>query len=250
MKQKKTIGGSIGLLIGVVIAILALVRGFWKLPLLIGTFAVWGLWLLWTQVLPFRRTLKARNQRERAESFNRSLAQTLLHHVNYRVSACLKAGYPDARWEWMMRDPALFVAQGGTGRIRVYGVPDYEFADVTVDHSGKLSCALVKLASVESAANRPVPPNQQPVDLDAWYEEHGRQTLETLVADLDSRGHNALTVQEDGSICISPKGDDTEVKQGVLADFPGKDLWPRLAELLEREGLAASVQENCIAVTW
>ena len=29
MKQKKTIGGSIGVLIGVVIAILALVRGTW-----------------------------------------------------------------------------------------------------------------------------------------------------------------------------------------------------------------------------
>ena len=140
MKQTKTIWSSIGLLTGVVIANLALVRGPWQLPLLIGTFAVWGLWLLWTQVLPFHRTLQAQRRQERAESFNRSLAQTLLHHVNYRVSACLKAGYPDARWEWMMRDPALFVAQGGTGRIRVYGVPDYEFADVTVDQNGKLSC--------------------------------------------------------------------------------------------------------------
>ena len=40
MKQKKTIGSSIGLLIGVVIAILAFVRGVWQLPLLIGAFAV------------------------------------------------------------------------------------------------------------------------------------------------------------------------------------------------------------------
>lgn len=62
-----------------------------------------------------------------------------------------------------MRNPVLFVAQGGTGRIRVYGVPAYDFADVTVDQSGKLSCSLVKLASAESAANRPTPPNQQPV---------------------------------------------------------------------------------------
>lgn len=131
MKQKKTIGGSIGLLIGVVIAILALVRGTWRLPLLIGTFAVWGLWLLCTHLLPFRRT--GRKQKQQAGDINRQLAQTLLHHINYRVSDCLKASYPDARWEWMMHDPALFVAQGGTGRIRVYGVPDYELADVTVD---------------------------------------------------------------------------------------------------------------------
>ncbi len=242
MKQKKTIGGSIGLLIGVVIAILALVRGTWLVPLLIGTFAVWGLWLLVTQVFP-RETARKPQQ---AEPFNRQLAQTLLHHVNYRVSDCLKAGYPDARWEWMMRDPALFVAQGGTGRIRVTGIPDYEYADVTVDQGGKLTCLLVKMSPVE----KPAPPNQQPVEPQQWYEAQGRQTLGTLVADLDSRGHNALTVQEDGSICISPKGDGTEVKQAVLANFPAKDLWPKLVEILKQEGLAATVQGDCIAVTW
>ena len=242
MKQKKTIGGSIGLLIGVVIAILALVRGTWLGPLLIGTFAVWGLWLLVTQVFP-RQTARKPQQ---AEPFNRQLAQTLLHHVNYRVSDCLKAGYPDARWEWMMRDPALFVAQGGTGRIRVTGIPDYEYADVTVDQGGKLTCLLVKMSPVE----KPAPPNQQPVEPQQWYEAQGRQTLGTLVADLDSRGHNALTVQEDGSICISPKGDGTEVKQAVLANFPAKDLWPKLVEILKQEGLAATVQGDCIAVTW
>lgn len=145
-----------------------------------------------------------------------------------------------------MRDPALFVTQGGTGRIRVYGVPDYELADVTVDQSGKLTCALVKLAPME----KPAPPNQQTADPRQWYEAQGRQALGTLVADLDSRGHNTLTVQEGGSIYISPKGDGTEVKQGILANFPAKDLWPKLAELLEKDGLAATVQDNCIAVTW
>ena len=244
MKEKTTIGGSIGLLIGVVIAILALVRGTWRLPLLIGTFAVWGLWLLCTHLLPFRRT--GRKQKQQAGDINRQLAQTLLHHINYRVSDCLKASYPDARWEWMMHDPALFVAQGGTGRIRVYGVPDYELADVTVDQSGRLTCALVKLAPME----KQVPPNQQPADPQQWYEAHGRKTLEKLVADLDSRGHNALTVQEDGSICICPKADGKEVKQGVLSGLPAKALWPELVKLLEQDGLAAAVQNDCIAVTW
>lgn len=250
MKQRKTIWGSVGLLAGVVIAILALVRGPWLLPLLIGVFVVWGLWLLWTQVLPYRRATPARRQKEQTGNFDRQLAQTLLHHVNYRVSACLKAGYPNARWEWMMRDPALFVAQGGTGRIRVYGVPDYGFADVTVDQNGKLSCALVKLAPVEGAAGQPAPPNQQPGDPQEWYDAQGRQTLEHLVADLNSRGHGGLTLKEDGSVCICPAGDGAEVKQGALANFPAKNLWPALAKLLEQEGLAATVRDNCIAVTW
>lgn len=247
MKQKKTIGGSIGLLIGIVIVILALVRGPWQFPLLIGTFAVWGLWLLFAMLLPSRRT--ARKQRNQAGNFNRQLAQTLLHHVNYRVSACLKAGYPDARWEWMMRDPALFVAQGGTGRIRVSGIPDYEYADVTVDQNGKLSCVLVKMVSVQET-KQPAAPNEQKPDHEVWYEAQGRDALGKLAADLESRGHSALTVHEDGSIFICSGSDGKEVKQGVLSGFPAKAHWPKLAELLERDGLAASVQDNCIAVTW
>ena len=244
MKQKKTIGSSIGLLTGAVIANLALVRGTWQVPLLIGTFAVWGLWLLCTQVFP-RRTA----QQKQAGGYNRQLAQTLLHHVNYRISDCLKAGYPKARWEWMMRDPALFVAQGGTGRIRVSGIPDYEYADVTVDQNGKLSCVLVKMVSVQET-KQPAAPNEQKPDHEVWYEAQGRDTLGQLAADLESRGHNALTVHEDSSIFICSGADGKEVKQGVLSGFPAKAHWPKLAELLKKDGLTASVQDNCIAVTW
>lgn len=244
MKQKKTIGSSIGLLTGAVIANLALVRGTWQVPLLIGTFAVWGLWLLCTQVFP-RRTA----QQKQAGGYNRQLAQTLLHHVNYRISDCLKASYPKARWEWMMRDSALFVAQGGTGRIRVSGIPDYEYADVTVDQNGKLSCVLVKMVSVQET-KQPAAPNEQKPDHEVWYEAQGRDALGKLAADLESRGHSALTVHEDGSIFTCSDADDKEVKQGVLTGFPAKALWPKLTELLERDGLAASVQDNCIAVTW
>lgn len=250
MKNKTTIWSSIGLLVGVVIAILSLVRGFLLLPLLIGTFAVWGLWLLWTQALPFHRDMQAQRQREQMESINCSLAQTLLHHVNYRVSACLKTGYPDARWEWMMHDPALFVVQGGTGRIHVYGIEDYEYADVTVDQSGRLSCALVKMVTVQETREPSASPNQQKPDYERWYEAQGRDTLRKLVSDLNSRGHSALTVQEDGSICILPKADGKEVKQGLLERFPAKASWPKLVKLLEEDGLAATVQDNCIAVTW
>ena len=244
MKQKKTIGSSIGLLTGAVIANLALVRGTWQVPLLIGTFAVWGLWLLCTQVFP-RRTA----QQKQAGGYNRQLAQTLLHHVNYRISDCLKAGYPKARWEWMMRDPALFVAQGGTGRIRVSGIPDYEYADVTVDQNGKLSCVLVKMVSVQET-KQPAAPNEQKPDHEVWYEAQGRDALGKLAADLESRGHSALTVHEDGSIFICSGADGKEVKQGVLSGFPAKAHWPKLAELLKKDGLTASVQDNCIAVTW
>ena len=250
MKQRTSLWGSISILIGVVIAILALARGILMYGLLTAAFAVWGLWVIYTRILPARRTQKVRQQTEPPANVNAALMQTLLHHVNYRVSGCLKAAYPDVRWEWVMRDPASFVAQGGTGRIRVYGIPDYDFADVTLDQSGKLSCSLVKLAPVKDTEQKPVPPNQQTVDPQKWYEAEGRKTLERLVADLDSRGHNGLTLKEDGSICIHPDAGGEEITKGAFPSFPGKVYWTRLAEVLEQEGLAAAVQNDCIAVTW
>ena len=58
-----------------------------------------------------------------------------------------------------MDDPALFAAQGGTGRIRVYGIPDYDYADVTIDQNANLSCTLLKLAPVTGKSPGALPPN-------------------------------------------------------------------------------------------
>ena len=59
-----------------------------------------------------------------------------------------------------LADPARFIAYGGTGRIRVYGIQDYDYADVTLDRQGGLRCSLVKVAPLEAGAA----PNQQPLD--------------------------------------------------------------------------------------
>ena len=57
MKKTSTLlWGSISILIGAVIAVLALVRGKWQLPLLISCFALWGLWLIFALLLPAWRS--------------------------------------------------------------------------------------------------------------------------------------------------------------------------------------------------
>ncbi len=158
MKQKITLGSSISILIGVVIAILALLRGPVQTVLLLVTFALWGLWLMLALLRPaWRANRTYRSREERAareqEAFSGvNLARLLLCHVNYRVSDYLKSAYPNASWEWTMNDPALFIARGGTGRIRVYGIPDYEYADVTLDQRGNLDCSLVQIVPVQGAA--------------------------------------------------------------------------------------------------
>lgn len=75
-----------------------------------------------------------------------------------------------------------------------------------------------------------------------------RSVLEALISDLNSRGHSKLTLRENGDICIE-QGEDA-VSQEHLNNFPQKVYWPRLAEVLESNGLAAEVTAQGIQVSW
>lgn len=147
-----------------------------------------------------------------------------------------------------MSDPALFVAHGGTGRIRVYGVPDYDYADVTLNQQGVLRCSLVKVAPLDGS--QAASPNQQTLDPRVWYEFQGRSILEDIIADLDSRGHSSLTMNENGSIRIQPADGSEEIARDAFPSFPEKVYWPRLVNVLNQEGLTADMQDTGILVSW
>ncbi len=255
MKPNVSLASSTSILIGAVIAILALLRGAPQTVLLLLTFALWGLWVVLTLLRPsWRANRDYRRREERAEKqqntfAGKNLAGLLLCHVNYRVSDYLKRAYPDARWEWMMPDPVLFIVQGGTGRLRVYGVPDYEYADVTLDKNGKLECSMVKVVPVQGSGQG-APSGQSPADPSVWYELEGRGILETLIADLRSRGHSSLTLNEDGSISFQPEAGSLKATKRAFATFPAKVYWPQLADVLAQEGLTTDVQADHIAVSW
>lgn len=254
--------GSVSILIGIVIAILALVRGVWQVTLLITAFAVWGLYLIFILLIPLlrsnrelrRRERRAERGRQALEDANLSVTgvtDRLLRDVSFRISDYLKSAFPNVRWEWAVEFPAEFAVHGGTARIRVYGVPDFDFADVTIDSRMNLTCSLLKVVPVQGqGTEETLPPNQQPVDPQVWYELQGRQVLETLVADLNSRRYNKLYLHEDGSISIQPEEGDTEPVQESFKSFPEKVYWSRLAQVLDQEGLSATVQDNCIQVSW
>ena len=280
MKQSNPMWAGISILTGAVLAIFAFVRGKWMIPLLASAFGIWVLWVFWILGVPvlqkkraqrkldrharkeaavkrkeeaarLKQETAARNTETKAEH-NPEIAQALLRHVNYRISDQLRASYPNARWEWKVTDPAALAVHGGIGRIRLYGVPDYEYADVELERNGKLSCSLVKSLSVLSTppVQPPQPPNRQEVDPRDWYEAHGRDTLEALIADLDSRGHNCLSLKEDGSICVHPVDGGDETVEDTLCDFPDKSGWTKLVKVLEQTGLAATAQADRITVAW
>ncbi|MDY3690985.1 MAG: hypothetical protein SO072_03335 [Dysosmobacter sp.] len=259
------IWGSISLLIGAVIAVLALVRGAWQFWLLLAVFAVWGLWLVLTILLPY---VVSRQRQRKAQQLaevqpppasggtreNDAMEQILLRHVNHRISAYLKSVYPKARWEWREQQPERLILEGGTGRIRIYGVPDYNFADVKLDAQANLQCSLVKIVPLAKGGkpageSGPSSPNEQPVDPRIWFENQGRTVLESLVSDLNSRGHSSLEIDEDGAIHVESADGNTKAHE-PLPSFPEKVYWPQLVNVLESEGYAAEVRENTVAVTW
>lgn len=259
MKKNVALWAGIPILAGVEIAVIAFLHGTkLELPLLLAAAGVWLAWLCFTRVLPAVRASRARKtaekQRRIAATSNtaqvQALLRLLLQHVNHRISDCLRTTYRDARWEWCMRDPAGFAARGGTGRIRVYGIPDYDYADVTLNQNGKLDCALVKVLPLNGAANQPAPSNGQPSGPEAWYETQGRSILESLVADLESRGYHSLTVKEDGSICAQSVDGGEETKCASFASFPERPAWPALVRILETHGLAATAAGDGITVVW
>ena len=65
--DKGLLSGSITILIGAVIAIMALVRGPWQAWLLIGVFTLWGLWVVLILLLPYMQQAKRRRQRQQRE---------------------------------------------------------------------------------------------------------------------------------------------------------------------------------------
>ena len=271
MKNDKALWGSISILVGIVIAILALVRGDMQTWLLLGVFSLWGTWIVAILLLPYMRQAKRRQQRK--YRLNRLYAEgsrgpapkaqekpegapmehLLLRHVNHRISSYLHSAYPEVTWSWCEKEPERLAIHGGIGRIRVYGVPDFDHADVTVDQKANISCSMVKivpLSQIGATADEEskAPPNRQPVDPQIWYEVQGREVMETLMADLNSRGHNSLTLYENGNICI--RQDNEEVAQEQLPGFPDKTYWPRLVKVFERNGLAAEITGTGIVVTW
>lgn len=259
MKKANPLWDSVGILTGAVILMIALTQGILRTVLLSVAAAAWMVWLAVLMIARYHKQARWRKKHSETETGENAeeytTEQLLLHHVNHRISACLCVAYPGASWQWCMKDPARFVCKGGTGRIRVFGIDEYEHADVRIDRRGNLSCSLIKSVRLneESAGGtggdkQKTPPNKQPVDPRVWYETQGRAVLEHLVADLNSRGHSSLTLLENGDISIQEDKKDVTVEH--FSVFPEKVYWPGLVRTLQGDGLAADATAQGIKITW
>lgn len=270
-KKKPNLWPDVSILVVAVLTITAFFRGNWQLGLLIAAFAVWGVYAVFRHLLPFIREQlyrkEARDLRRHYEErrikqqvlsdvdVSDPVSVVLLRHANHRISASLKAVYPDATWEWCTSDPAKVVAKGGVGRIRLHGVPEYNYAEVATDQEASIHFQLLKVVPFgeeESPAGneQPVqkPKRIREVDPQVWYEQKGRTVLTNLIADLNSRGHSSLTILDDGNISIMQA--EKEIKKAAFESVPERTYWPRLIKVFEREGIAADATDQGLVLSW
>ncbi|MCI8471774.1 MAG: hypothetical protein HFE65_01560 [Clostridiales bacterium] len=274
MKKKKSLWSGVSILIVAALTITAFIRGNAQLWLLAAAFTAWSVWAVVHFLVPYikeqlhkyeaRRIRKKCERQDARESQISMIEETdpvnhiLLRHVNFRISGYLQSIYPDATWEWCEEFPEQIVAGGGTGRIKLFGVPDFNYADVTFTQNADIRCALMnvvplvqygaKTSSGNASETAKAPQKPNPVDPQVWYEMQGRKVLKTLITDLHSRGHSSLTIRENGDIVIRQA--DSEMVKSTLESVPEKTYWAKLCKVFEREGMAADITDGGILLSW
>ncbi len=152
MRKKKNLWSGVSILIVAVLVITAFIRGNAQAWLLAAAFVIWAVWATYYFLVPYikeelhkREAKRIRKKCEKQDAaFDRFIIpevsdpveQVLLRHANYRISAYLQSVYPNATWEWREEFPERIIAKGGTGRVKLFGVDGYNFADVTFDQNG------------------------------------------------------------------------------------------------------------------
>ena len=165
MRKKKNLWSGVSILIVAVLVITAFIRGNAQAWLLAAAFVIWAVWATYYFLVPYikeelhkREAKRIRKKCEKQDAaFDRFIIpevsdpveQVLLRHANYRISAYLQSVYPNATWEWREEFPERIIAKGGTGRVKLFGVDGYNFADVTFDQNGGINCALVNIVPLK-----------------------------------------------------------------------------------------------------
>lgn len=182
------------------------------------------------------------------------LSDILLLHVNQRITAALRTAGSNITWEWATKDPLAIVKEGGRYLIRVHGLDGFESAEVVLDKQAHLRCELINTVPLRSnpttaSPEKPRIPAETPPlpDPRVWYETEGRTALESIVADLRSRGHHSMTVKEDGKIQLA---DDSTSEFPVLHGFPPISCWEKLKQVFAGDGLAAEETSGKPVLSW
>jgi len=168
-----------------------------------------------------------------------------VNQLSHRVTEILHAAFPGSTWYWTDKPTAKLFTDGGRIRITTSKTEDFNEADVILDTYGRIEIKMLKSNSVSEIVRVVEGKEETAVDTRKWFEECGQKILTDIITDLNARGTKVLCNNEDGSIIID---DDKQV--GTLKAFPNKNLWDKLIDIFEENGLTAVETENSIRVGW
>lgn len=179
------------------------------------------------------------------------LEAVMLRHLNFRITDKLQGAFPDAAWRWETKHPLEQAIKGGAGRIKVFGVPDWNFADVLLEPSGHLHLKMLSLRPLEElrpSVSRASSGDPDAVNLRDWYDLSASAVIRATIDEIYTRGFKKLHIAEDGELYVLEQQE--QVKQGRLSHLPGKKLWNDLIPFFEEDDINAKVMEDCIELTW
>lgn len=181
---------------------------------------------------------------------------TLVRHVNYRITEKLKGVYPDATWAWCIKDPIALIQQGGATRIRTFHTEGHDFAEVEFSANGNFRVCMIQVLELDGG-KRPVakpataesgetdPDN---INLYDWYEMTASAVVRATIDEVVTRGHHVLFIDASGDI-FTKEGDES-VRQGKVGFMPSAKLWDELIPFFAEDDITASVDGETLALTW
>lgn len=176
----------------------------------------------------------------------------MLRHINFRITEKLQGAFPSAVWRWETEKPLAQAVKGGSARIRISGAPDWNFADVLFDRSGRIRLEMLSLQPLEKVGQQKAKgapaADSDAVNLRDWYDLSASAVIRATIDEVYTRGYQELHIAEDGTLYVLEQQE--QIKQGLLSHLPGKKLWEDLLPFFEEDDITATVGEDSILLTW
>lgn len=182
----------------------------------------------------------------------------LIRQVNFRITEQLKGTYPMVSWLWVNRPDAESLCKGGIWRIRVANTDPFNYGEVELKPSGKLTITMLQSSPLKegvpeqqfSVGNMDLEEDEllDRVDVKSWFQAEGEQILFQMIDDLNTQGHRTLIIHEDGQVVISASGSEQIIES--IQNFPPRLAWDEFCQILKEDEITATIQPDGLMLSW
>ena len=181
----------------------------------------------------------------------------MIRQINYRVTEQLKSVYPAVAWLWVRRPTTEELCRGGAWRIRVSNADPFNFGEVAIDQSGKLTITMLQacLLKTVTAASKDDDSDLEEhelldrVDVKEWYEGEGERVITAMIDNLNTQGHRTLLIRENGEVYVELDAGNNQ-KVECIQNFPPRMVWEEICQTLKEDEITASIKPDGLALAW